>query len=167
MTFGEIQQVLANLLRDGVPIRNVPAILECLADNVGRTRDVEALSELVRQRLGRVLCEMHSDRDGTLHAVTLEPGVESRLASAVGASKDPEAAPVSPAYLQRLVEEIGGAIAEASRSGKDTVLLARSNVRRFLSELVRSSLPKVAVLSYNEVVPARSVETSAIISMED
>lgn len=167
MSFGEIQQVLANLLRDGVPVRNVPAILECLADNVGRTRDVEALSELVRQRLGRVLCEMHADREGTLHAVTLEPGVESRLASAVGASKDPEAVPVNPAYLQRLVEEIGTAIADASRSGKDTVLLARSNVRRFLSELVRSSLPKVAVLSYNEVVPARSVETSAIIKVED
>ena len=78
-----------------------------------------------------------------------------------------KAMPVSPAYLQRLVEEIGNAIAEASRSGKDTVLLARSNVRRFLSELVRSSLPKVAVLSYNEVVPARSVETSAIVSVED
>jgi flagellar biosynthesis protein FlhA len=167
MTYGEVQQVLANLLRDGVPVRNMPAILECLADNVARSRDVEALSELVRQRLGRVLCEMHADREGTVHAVTLEPSVESRLATAVGAAKDPEAAPVSPAYLQRLVEEIGEAIAAASRSGKDTVLLARSNVRRFLSELVRASLPKVSVLSYNEVVPAKAVETTAIVTVED
>jgi type III secretory pathway component EscV len=40
-------------------------------------------------------------------------------------------------------------------------------VRRFLNELVRSSLPKVSVLSYNEVVPARAVETAAVIKMEE
>jgi len=167
MSYGEIQQVLANLLRDGVPVRNVPAILESLADNIAKTRDVETLSELVRQRLGRVLCELVADKSGTVHAVTLEPKVESRLAAAVGAAKDPDAPPVSPAYLQRLVERIGEAIVTASRGGKDAVLLARSNVRRFLSELVRASLPKVSVLSYNEVVPARSVETAAIVTMED
>ena len=167
MSYGEVQQVLANLLGDGVPIRNMPAILESLADHVGRTRDVEALSELVRQRLGRVLCEMHADRDGTVHAVALEPSVEARLASAVGAAADPDAPPVSPAYLQSLVERVGEAIAGASRSGKDIVLLARSNVRKFLSELVRASLPKVSVLSYNEIVPARAVETTAVVTMEE
>jgi len=167
LSYGDIQQVLGNLLKDGVPIRNMPAILEALADNVGKTHDPEALSELVRQRLGRVICEMHADRSGTLHAVTLDPAIEARLASAVGGARDPDASPVNPAYLQRLVEQVGEAIARASRSGKDAVLLARSNVRRFLSELVRASLPKVAVLSYNEVVPARVVETTDIVKMED
>jgi len=167
MGYGEIQQVLGNLLRDGVPVRNMPAILESLADNVGKTRDVETLSELARQRLGRVLCELVADKSGTVHAVTLEPSIESRLAAAVGGQQDPEGQPVHPVYLQQLVERIGEAIAGASKSGKDAVLLARSNVRRFLSDLVRASLPKVSVLSYNEVVPARAVETTAIVSMED
>ncbi len=167
MGYGEIQQVLANLLEDGVPVRNMPAILEALADNAARTRDPQALSELVRARLGRTLCEMHADKEGVVHAVTLEPSIEARLVSAVGGAKDPDAAPLNPAYLQRLVERIGEAIAAASRGGKDAVLLARSNVRRFLSELVRSSLPKVAVLSYNEVVPARSVETTSVVKLEE
>ena len=167
MGYGDVQQVLTNLLRDDVPVRNIPAILEALADNLGKTRDPEALSELVRQRLGRVLCELHADRKGTLHAVTLEPSVEARLAAAVGAAPDQSGGSISPAYLQRLVERIGEALASASKSGKDVVLLARSNVRRFLSELVRASLPKVAVLSYNEVVPARAVETTAIVTMEE
>ncbi len=167
MSYGEVQQVLANLLRDGVPIRNMPAILESLADNVARTRDVETLSELVRQRLGRALCELVADKSGTVYAVTLEPSVESRLAAAVGGAQDPDSSPINPVYLQQLVERIGEAVSGASKSGKDAVLLARSNVRRFLSELVRASLPKVSVLSYNEVVPARSVETLAIVTMED
>ena len=165
--YGELQAVLRNLLREGVGVRNMPAILEVLADHVGRTKDLEALTELVRQRLGRALCELHADRQGTIHAVTLDPEIEARLAAAVGSAPNPELPPVSPAYLQRLVEKIGESVGRAARGGTEVVLLARSSVRRFLGELVRASLPKLAVLSYNEVVPARGVETMAIVKLED
>ncbi len=169
MSYGDVQRVLRNLLAEGVPVRNMPAILEALADNVARTNDTEALTELVRQRLGRVLCELHSDREGTIHAVALDPAVESRLSSVVGNGNAgaPDAGRVSPAYLQALVERIGETLGAAARGGKDVVLLARSNVRRFLHELVGATLPKVAVLSYNEVVPARAVETTAIVKLDE
>ncbi|MBK7878542.1 MAG: flagellar biosynthesis protein FlhA [Planctomycetes bacterium] len=167
MSYGDIQRVLRNLLREGVPIRNMPAILEVLADNVARTKDPEALTELVRQRLGRALVEQHADRDGTIHAITFDPDVENRLAAAVGAVKDSDARAVSPAWLQQLMERTAANVAQATKSGKNVVLLARSNVRRFLNELARASLPKVAVLSYNEVVPARAVETAAVVRMEE
>ncbi len=164
---GEIQAILKNLLREAVPIRNLPAILEVIADNWARTKDPETLTELVRQRLGRVLLERHTDREGTLYAVTLDPSIEVRLAAAVGGSADPEAPPVGPAWLQRLVEEIGDRVGTATKTGQDVVLLVRSNVRRFLGELVQASLPKVAVLSYNEIVQARSVETLGIVKLDD
>ncbi|MFT5048628.1 MAG: flagellar biosynthesis protein FlhA [Chlamydiales bacterium] len=167
MGLGEIQRVLRNLLRERVPIRNMPAVLEVLADNVGQTRDPDALSELVRQRLGRALCEAHSDKDGTVHAVTLDPAIEGQIASAVGMGTDPEGTPVTPMFLQQLMEKVGASVAQATQGGKDVVLLVRSNVRRFLNELVQASFPKLDVLSYNEVVPARSVETVAIVRMED
>ena len=165
MSYGEVQQVLANLLKEGVPVRNLGMIMEALADNVGRTRDTETLSELVRQRLGRALCEQHSDRNDTVHAVTLDPAVEARLASAIGSKSDPHAQPVNPAWLQRLMETVADTVAGATVGGKDVVLLVRSNVRRFLRELVHTSMPKVSVLSYNEVVPAKAVETEAIVQV--
>jgi flagellar biosynthesis protein FlhA len=165
--YGEVQAVLRNLLREGVSVRNLPAILECIADAVPRTKDPDTITELVRQRLGRALCESHADKIGTLHAVTLDPRIESRLAAAVGGANDPEQPGVSPAYLQRLVEKIGESVAGATRGGADVVLLARSNVRRFLGELVRASLPKVSVLSYQEVVPARAVQTVGTVRMEE
>ncbi len=165
--YGEVQAILRNLLREGVSIRNMPSILEVIADNLAKTQDPEALTELVRQRLGRALCERHADKSGTIHAVTLDPVIESRLASAVGPTPDPESAPVSPAYLQQLVQKIGDSAAAAARGGADVVLLARSSVRRFLGELVRGTLPKLAVLSYNEVVPAKGVETLGIVKLEE
>jgi flagellar biosynthesis protein FlhA len=165
--YGEVQAVLKNLLRDGVSIRNLPAILEAIADNCAKIKDADQLSELVRQRLSRSLVEQHADKGGTVHAVTLDPAIEVRLAAAVGAQPDPRAEPVSPAFLSRLVGRIGDQIAHSTQGGKDVVLVVRSNVRRFLGELVRASLPKVSVLSYNEVVPARAVETLSIVRMED
>ncbi len=167
MSYGDVQRVLKTLLRDGVSVRNLPAILEVLADNAGKVKEPEQLAELVRARLGRMLCEMYADADGVVHAVTLDPEIENRLASAVGGPRDPDAPPVSPAYLQQLMERTGSVVAQATQGGKNVVLLVRSNVRRFLNELARASLPKVAVLSYNEVVPARSVVTQAVVRMEE
>jgi len=165
--YGEVQAVVRNLLREGVAVRNMAAILEVLADHAARTKDPDALTELVRQRLGRALCELHADRGGVVHVVTLDPRIEARLASAVGGANDPESAPVSPAYLQRLIEKIGEHVAQGARTGADVVLLARSNVRRFLGELVRASLPKVSVLSYQEVTPAKALNTVATVRLEE
>jgi len=167
LSYGDVQRVLKALLREGVSVRNLPAILEVLADNAGKHKDHEALAELVRARLGRMLCEMHADADGIVHAVTFDPEIENRLAAAVSGARDPDAAPVSPAFLQQLMEQTGSVVAQATQGGKNVVLLVRSNVRRFLNELARASLPKVAVLSYNEVVPARSVVTQAVVRMEE
>ena len=65
------------------------------------------------------------------------------------------------------MENVAETVGAATASGKDVVLLVRSNVRRFLHELVQASMPKVAVLSYNEVVPAKSVETEGIVRMDE
>ncbi|MBM3975655.1 MAG: flagellar biosynthesis protein FlhA [Planctomycetes bacterium] len=167
MSYGDVQKVLRNLLREGVPIRNMALILETLADHAAKTKDPETLTEHVRQRLGRVLCEMVADKAGTVRAVTLDPAIEARLAGAVGIGGDSEPGGVNPAYLQALMERIADSIAKSARGGANVVVLVRSNVRRFVNELVRQSLPKVCVLSYNEVVPARAVETTGIVRMED
>jgi flagellar biosynthesis protein FlhA len=171
ISHGLLQQVMRGLLRERVPVRNVPAILEALSDHVERTRDPEALVELVRQRLGRSLCEQHSDPKGVIHSVTLDPDVENQLVAAVGggapAGVEAAAGSVGPAWLRELVERVERGLSEASRGGHDAVLLVRSNVRRFVSELVRASLPKVSVLSYGEVSGAQNIETHAIVNMED
>ncbi|HUR27031.1 MAG TPA: flagellar biosynthesis protein FlhA, partial [Planctomycetota bacterium] len=133
--FGEVQAVLKNLLRDGVSIRNLPAILEAIADHCAKVKDPDQLSELVRQRLARALVEQHSDKSGAVHAVTLDPALEARLAAAVGGQPDPRAEPVGPAFLSRLVGKIGEQIAHGTQGGKEVVLVVRSNVRRFLNEL--------------------------------
>jgi len=167
MSYGDVQRVLRGLLREGVPIRNLPAILEALSDASARTKETEVLVENVRQRLARVLVERHADRDGTLHAVTLDPQVEGRLAAALTGGRDAESAAANPAWLHALMERTAASVAQSAKGGKDVVLVVRSNVRRFVHELVHASMPKVSVLSYNEIQPARSVRTAATVRFEE
>jgi flagellar biosynthesis protein FlhA len=165
--YAEVQAVLKNLLREEVPIKNMPGILEALADGASKSKDPETLTELVRQRLSRALCERYGDDQGRLLAVTLDPEVEARLSATVNRRSDGDGDPVGPAYLHRLVEQIERRISEASKAGRRPVLLVRSGVRRFIAELLRASLPKLPVLSYNEVVLAKEVETAAIVRLEE
>jgi flagellar biosynthesis protein FlhA len=165
--YAEVQAVLKNLLREEVPIKNMPAILEALADAAGKSKDPETLTELVRQRLSRALCERYGDEQGRLLAVTLDPDIEARLTATVSRRSDGDGDPVGPAYLHRLVEQVERRVSEASKAGRRPVLLVRSGVRRFVAELLRASLPKLPVVSYNEVVLAKEVETAAIVRMEE
>jgi flagellar biosynthesis protein FlhA len=165
--YGDVQRVLRSLLREGVPIRNMPAILEALADASAKSKETEPLVEAVRQRLARTLIERHADREGTLHAVTLDPQVETRLAAALSGARDAEAAAANPAWLHALMERTAASVAQAAKGGKDVVLVVRSNVRRFVHELVHASMPKVSVLSYNEIQPARSVRTAGTVRFEE
>jgi flagellar biosynthesis protein FlhA len=167
MSYGDVQRVLRGLLRESVPIRNLPAILEALADGIARTKETDPLVETVRQRLARVLVERHVDREGTLHAVTLDPDVEGRLASALSGGREVESVAATPAWLHALMERTAKLLAESTKGGLDVVIVVRSNVRRLVQELVRASMPKVSVLSYNEIQPARTVRTAAVVRLDE
>jgi flagellar biosynthesis protein FlhA len=157
--YGEVQAVLRNLLREGVSIRNVPLILEVIADHVGAPRIPTRSAELVRQRLGRALCESHADRP-----VSCTPSRSIRASNRGWPSPGGSTIPNNRASTRLTYSAWSSAsartIASSTVGGADVVLLARSNVRRFLGELVRASLPKVSRCSrYQEVVPAKSVQT--------
>ncbi len=151
---GEIQGVLQNLLSERVPIRNMPAILETLADQGKKLKDPDQLTEFVRQRLSRLLCELHGDRDGKLAVIVLDPQLESALEAELGGQTSGS---LSATALQRLQERAVAAYGDSVRGGHDPVILTRAGVRRYLAEVLAGIKPRIPVLSYNEVAMAKSV----------
>lgn len=165
LSVGDVQKVLRNLLRERVSIRNLPSILEAIADHAGQTKDTEILTEFVRQRIARSLCESYADEKGKLYAVTLDPNLENKLAAA-SSRNAADADAVNPAYLRRVVDAVGETIRGASSRGREPVLLAKGQVRRFVRDLIGTSFPRVPVLSYSEITPARSVESLGVVKVE-
>ncbi|MHC4515822.1 MAG: FHIPEP family type III secretion protein, partial [Planctomycetota bacterium] len=163
MTLGQVQQVLARLLREQVPIRNLQTILECLSDSIVETKDINALTEKVRARISRTILEPYVGSDDTLFAAVIEPNLERSLADAVAGSQGVQQLPAG--FLARFVESTANALASMVKDGREPVVITRSSLRPFLAEAVAGTIPNAAVLSYQETSSATKVETVARIEV--
>jgi len=163
LSLGQVQTVLANLLKEQVPIRNLQSILEALADSSAESKDPRQMTERVRSRIARTILEPHLDHDGTLHAAIIDPDLERALSDAVGGGDGMGNLP--PGFLARFVDETATALSTLSQEGRNPVLVTRAALRPFLAEAIAGVIPGAAVLSYQETSPARKVETTAKVAV--
>ena len=163
LSVGEVQRVLQALLREGVSIRDLGAIVEAIGDKARVTRDPGLLAEYARQALGRAITAPHVDAESTLRAIALDPQVEQEIADAITVTTDGEYLAMEPARAQALVRALTGQQDSAIARGRRPVLLCSARVRRHLRRLCEQSLPQLAVCSYNEIVPGIRVETIGVV----
>jgi flagellar biosynthesis protein FlhA len=83
LSLGDVQKVLAHLLRDRVPIRDLVTILETLADYGARVKDTDQLGELVRGAISRSITRLYTEPQGAMSVITLDPGLESTLKDSI------------------------------------------------------------------------------------
>ncbi len=163
---GLLHRVLQNLLRDGIPLRNLPQILEALGDHAARTKDPAVLTELVRKALIRAITEQHTDAAGRLTAIVLEPALEYELRAALAQEGQAEALSLAPDRALDLSRRISRAWQNAMNEGHDkAVLLADYRLRPHLAALLSRQLPQLPVLSYDEVAVGTKVESVATVSL--
>ena len=103
VSVGEIQRVLQALLREGVSIRDLGAIIEAIGDRARVTRDPNLLAEYARQTLGRAIVGPHLDEDSRLRAIALDPAIEQEVADSITATADGEYLAMEPSRAQALV----------------------------------------------------------------
>ncbi len=164
LTAGEAQKVLHNLLRERVSIRNLEVVLETLCDYAPRTKDTEVLTEYARHALAREICGAYADEDNILRVVTLAPELEQEVLNAVNTSQTGDYIPVSPDRADAISERCAAALQPLVVSGQDPVVLTSAPVRRYFRRIVERRIPKVVVLSYNEMDPAVSLESVGQVS---
>jgi flagellar biosynthesis protein FlhA len=156
MTVGEVQKVLQHLLRERISIRDLVTILETLADNAGRTKDMDMLGEWVRATLARSICRQYvDDATGALQTLTLDPNLEQLLAEAVTPGLP---LTVEPSVARSLIQNLGAQMERMIALGfQQPVLVCMSPLRLPLRRLTERSLPNLVILSYNEIVPNTEV----------
>ncbi len=143
--------VLRLLLEERVSIRNLPLILETIAEarpSVGRA---ENICEYVRQRLGfQIVSELRRE-DGRVPLVQLSPEWEKRfLQYQVGTEGGTEVA-LPPEEFNRLAERIAATLRDASENGFDPVLVTSARRRRFLKTVTMAKGLSTPVVSYEEL----------------
>ena len=166
LSLGEIQRVLQALLREGVSIRDLGAIIEAIGDKARLTRDPALLAEYARQALGRTITAPHLDAERNLRAIALDPAVEQEVSDAITQTSDGEYLAMEPRARRRSSPHCNSSRSTASRSGTRPVLLCSARVRRHLRRLCEQSLPQLAICSYNEIMPGIGVETVGVVDCE-
>ena len=165
MTLGEVQKVLQNLLREKVSIRNLDAILEVLADAGRANKSADALTELVRQRLGLAICQGLADASGSLVVLTLDPAIEDSLSTSLRTAEDKAALVLEPRFAEQVLSRIGAQVERMLKSNVMPVLLCSPELRRHLRRLTERVLPHLAVVSMNEVPNNLSLKSFGVVTI--
>jgi flagellar biosynthesis protein FlhA len=165
LSLGEVQRVLQALLREGVPIRDLGAIVEEIGDKSRLTRDPAVLAEYARAALGRTITAPHLDAAMRLRAISLDPAIEQEIGESLAQTPDGEQLAMEPSRAQALVAALGRQLDGALAQGGRPVLLCSGRARRHLRRLCEQSLPQLTVCSYNEIVPGIRVENMGVVQV--
>lgn len=159
LTAGEVQQVMQNLLRERVPVRDLKTILETLSLQIKNNKTPDFLTEQTRQAIARNICKQNLADTGELLAITLAPDVENIIAQ--GVSPDGQSLTLDPEFTRRLLDNLNFELEQAiSSTGNQPVILCSSPIRLAFRRLIERTYPQISVMSYNEItqnVKARSV----------
>ncbi|MCE3270979.1 MAG: flagellar biosynthesis protein FlhA [Ramlibacter sp.] len=168
LSVGDVQKVLQNLLREKVSIRHIEAILETLADAARITKDTAQLTEAVRQRLGHSICQSLAGGSPTLHVLTLDPAIESRLLQNLEAARREGAAGgfvIEPKLLERFLMQLMQHAEKMMKSNLLPVLLCAPELRRHLRSLSERGLPHLRVLSMAEIPQVIELKSFATVGV--
>ncbi len=165
LSLGEVQRVLQALLREGVPIKDLGAIVEAIGDKSRLTRDTAVLAEYARAALGRTITAPHLDATRRLRAISLDPAIEQEIGESIAQTADGEQLAMDPSRAQDLLAALRGQLDTALAQGGRPVLLCSARARRHLRHLCEQSLPQLTVCSYNEIVPGVRVENMGVVNV--
>lgn len=152
ITQAGIQRVLQNLLREQVSIRDLPTILEAIAEAAQPGSDILQITEYVRARLARQLCHAYRGSDGALPVVTLSPAWEQEFQDALIGERDKTLA-LAPSKLHAFVADVRDGFDRAAQGGETPVLLTSPVIRPYVRSLIERFRPQTVVMSQNEVHP--------------
>ncbi|MFA9478665.1 flagellar biosynthesis protein FlhA [Phycisphaerales bacterium AB-hyl4] len=178
----ELQKVLQNLLRERVPVRDLETILETLGDWAPRTKDLEVLTEYVRNALRRTICNQYvvteSNHDAQtglddgvpvtkLYCVSLDPALEDRINGYIERSTEGTSMTMPPAVANRITTAMIQELQRLLQGGHNPVVLASPQVRASVRRLIEPHLPNAAVLGYNEVSKGVEVESLGLVQVSN
>ncbi len=159
ISYGGFQKVLVNLLREGIPIKDMETILETIADTIPSTRDIDTITENIRIALKRTITRRFSD-NGNMRVVTLDTELEKKMIASLTKSDQGTYMALSPDIMQSIIEQISEELKKFHELAQDPIVLTSQVIRPYFYRLIEQFYPNVYVLSFNEI--ANSVQIQAL-----
>ncbi len=159
ISVGGLQRVLQNLLAERVSIRDLPTILEGVAEAAGYSRNVSTITEHVRARLARQISEAYADENGVIPLVSLSPDWEQSFAEALVGTGDDRQLSMAPSRLQQFITTVRHQFDKYTAMGEQPCLLTSPMIRPYVRSIIERFRPQTVVMSQNEIHPKAKIRT--------
>jgi flagellar biosynthesis protein FlhA len=151
LALGVITRTLQNVLSEGVPLRDMRSITEALSESASRTQDPEALTALIRPKLGRMIVQGLQDDKGSLSVITLDPHLEQLLHNVLQQTPPGQSMVLEPGLAERLFSAMRQGARAVEEQGHPAVLVVSPAIRAWVSKAARFRVSDLTILSYNEI----------------
>lgn len=165
LTVGDVHKVLQNLLRERVSIRDLLLILETLANVASRNKNIDIMTEYVRNALASQICENYKNESNIIPVLTLEPNLEAKLEGSLQETESGFRFSLSPGDVGRLLEKVGEVMEKVKQNGEIPVIICSPTIRGALKRLTENNYRDLIVLSYNEIIPGIEIRSLDMISL--
>ena len=159
ITVGGLQRVLQNLLAERVSVRDLATILEGVSEAASQTRSITQITEHVRTRLARQICDANINEMGFIPLVTLSPEWEQAFAESLVGDGDDRQLTMAPSRLQQFITSVRQTFERHAMMGETPVLLTSPLIRPFVRSIVERFRPATVVMSQNEIHPKARIKT--------
>ena len=166
LPLGGVVKVLQNLLREQIPIRDLLAILEALADWAPATKDLNILSERVRHALARTITKMHLTSEGKIAAVTVGHTVETVIAEALQQTDQGSFLSLDPLLAQQLMNNLARSLEKMAAGNHQPIVMCSAQIRPHFKMLVDRFMPHVVVLSYDEILSNIEIQSIDMLELD-
>jgi flagellar biosynthesis protein FlhA len=159
ISVGGLQRVLQNLLSERVSVRDLAAILEGISEAAAYTKNIAYITEHVRARLSRQICNANANTSGVVPMVTLSPDWEQAFAESLMGDGEDRQLTMPPSRLQDFISAVRERYEELATTGEAPVLLTSPGIRPYVRSVIERFRPQTVVLSQNEIHPKARIKT--------
>lgn len=167
ISLGGVVKVLQNLVMEQVPIRDLLTIVESMADWAPVVKQIDVLTEHVRQALHRTITNQYLTPDNELMVVTLGHPLERRVAEAIERTDQGEFLSIDPQLAQLIMKNLAKQLEKFGPMNLQPVVLCSSQIRLHFKKLSDRFMPNISVLSYDEIVPNVKIQSIGVVELAD
>ena len=165
LSYANLERILRNLLKEGVPIRDLGTILETAIDSMSNTKDLDMVCENIRVALSRTITRRFCEH-GQLRVVTLDAEVEKRVIGSLSKNEQGIYLAMGPDLMQGIVNQLAEYLKKFNDLSQTPIVLTSQVIRVYLSRMLSQFYPGVYVLSFNEITNDVQIQSLGNITLD-
>jgi flagellar biosynthesis protein FlhA len=155
-----LQKLLQLLLDEGVHIRDMRSIVECLAEHASAATDPNELAARVRTHMAPAIVQQIYGPAKELDVIALEPGLERLVTQAL---TSPHGAALDPGVADTLSRSAADTARSQEEIGLPACLLVPDLIRAPMARLLKRAAPRLKVIGHSEIPDTHSIRIASVI----